>query len=149
MNGELTRPPHVLVVDDYPDMRESLRILLGLWGFVVEGAADGPAALAAADHYWPDVVLLDLGLPRMDGYEVARRLRRATDPACPLLLALTGYAREEDAARALEAGCDRHLAKPIDPDELLAVLQEHARRLAQAPPATELASSTGPVVLAR
>jgi CheY-like chemotaxis protein len=114
-------PLRVLIVDDCPDNRETTARLLRLWGCEVRLAADGAAALAAA-AWRPDVVLLDIGLPRMDGYEVARRLRADPRTARTFLAALTGLARDEDRRRALAAGCDRHLAKPVDPDELLRLL---------------------------
>ena len=91
----------VLVVEDDPDWAESLRLLLHLYGHRAEVADDGTAALAAARQFAPDVVLLDLGLPGMDGYEVARRLREQPTEKPPLLLAVTGYG--EDGARALSA----------------------------------------------
>jgi signal transduction histidine kinase/DNA-binding response OmpR family regulator len=107
----------VLVVDDNVDAAESLSLLLGMMGQVVRTAHDGVAALEAAEAFQPDVVLLDIGLPRMDGHEVARQLRRRglTDA---LLVAITGYGQEADRARSREAGFDRHLVKPVDPDTL-------------------------------
>jgi CheY-like chemotaxis protein len=112
----------VLVVDDCPDNRESSRLLLGLWGHDVREAADGPAALKAADAFRPEVVLLDLGLPRMDGCAVARQLRQMNHLGRPLLVAVTGYGRACDVARAHEAGFDLLLAKPVDPGRLRRLL---------------------------
>ncbi len=88
----------------------------------MSGAADGAAGLAAALVSRPDVVLVDVGLPKMDGYEVARRIRGAAGSWRPLLVALTGYGLPEDRARALEAGFDAHLVKPVDQTELEALL---------------------------
>jgi len=102
----------VLVIEDGDDAAESLRDALELGGHVVEVAADGPAGLEAARVFRPEVVLCDIGLPGMDGYEVARALR--ADPATRnvRLVALTGYAAPDDEARAREAGFDVHVAKP-------------------------------------
>ena len=112
------RSLRVLVVDDNPDTRATLRVLLGLWGHQAAEAADGYAAVDMAATFLPDVMLLDLGLPRLDGYEVARRLRRLTGLADVLLIAITGYGRPEDVAACRAAGFDHHLLKPFDPTEL-------------------------------
>ena len=88
-----------------------------LLGHEVALAHDGPAALAAADAAPPDLVLLDIGLPVMDGYAVAAKLRAAGHPRAALV-ALTGYGREDDLRRSRDAGFDRHLVKPIDFDQL-------------------------------
>jgi CheY-like chemotaxis protein len=109
----LTSSRRVLVVDDNADAAESLALLLRLSGHQVETAHDGPAALAAARVHRPEVVLLDLGLPGMDGYEVARRLRAETVADDIFLVALTGYGREEDRRRSHAAGFHRHLVKPV------------------------------------
>jgi CheY-like chemotaxis protein len=117
----------VLIVDDNTDAAESLAMLLRLWGHVVYMAHDGLAALAMARTYLPEVVLLDLGLPGMDGYEVARQLRaagRVGSPGGPALWALTGYGQEEDRRRCKEAGFDRHLLKPVDLDALEVLLAQ-------------------------
>jgi CheY-like chemotaxis protein len=121
---DTTRPvgPLVLVVDDCRDAADSLALLLKWWGFQTVVAYDGPSALAAALALPPVVVLLDLGLPGMDGYEVARRLRGRPGMGEALLVALTGYGQEEDVRRCHEAGCDLHLLKPCDPQELRRVL---------------------------
>jgi CheY-like chemotaxis protein len=111
-------PLRVLVVDDWPDTVESMATLLRLWGHDVRIAHDGPTALALADSYRPDVVLLDLGLPGMDGFEVAQRIRNNPRLARTLLVFLSGYGREKDARLAREAGCDLHLLKPVDPEVL-------------------------------
>jgi two-component system CheB/CheR fusion protein len=104
----------VLVVDDCRDHTESLAILMRLWGHEALIAHDGPCALDLAGAQCPDVVLLDVGLPGMDGYEVARRLRRVPGMEKALLLTVSGYAQEADRERALAAGCADHLVKPVD-----------------------------------
>jgi two-component system, sensor histidine kinase len=116
----------VLVVDDNVDSAQSMSLLLGLEGYSVECAYDGEEALARADTFAPEVVLLDLGLPRISGYEVATRLRSAAEAsgAALLLVAVSGYGRDQDRKAAREAGFDLHLTKPADPDEVLRVLAD-------------------------
>lgn len=108
-------PRRILVVDDNPDTADSLALLLRLRGYEVEVAYDGPAALETAASFRPQVVLLDIGLPGLDGYQVAERLRQERRLGRVRLVALTGYGREEDQLRAREAGFDHHLTKPVDP----------------------------------
>jgi CheY-like chemotaxis protein len=120
----------VLVVDDEPDTRASMAVLLRLWGHEACEAGDGPAALEAALRFRPHAVLLDLGLPGMDGCAVAWRLRRAPELEGILLLTVTGHGDAESVARASRSGCDRHLLKPADPQELCRVLRERAEQLA-------------------
>jgi two-component system CheB/CheR fusion protein len=127
----VNRPLRVLVVDDSPDFCYSTSLLLRLWGHDVSVASDGAAALEQATSYRPDVVLLDLGLPYMDGYEVARRLRSMDVPQ-PFLVSLSGYGNEEYTRRAREVGCDVCWIKPADPDalqQLLASRQQVARKV--------------------
>ena len=117
--------PHaktVLLVDDNADSAEMLAILLGLEGHTVIVAHDGPSALEVAAQQQPAVVLLDIGMPGMDGYAVARRLRQGTASADTVLVALTGYGQECDRARTQAAGFDHHLVKPVDMDALRRVL---------------------------
>jgi two-component system CheB/CheR fusion protein len=121
------RQPHapsrrVLVVDDDRDAADSLALLLGVRGHQVQTAHDGVAALEAARAFGPEVVLLDIGLPRLDGYQVARLLRQEPQTQGALLVALTGYGQEQDRRRSLAAGFDIHLVKPFDPDELEEIL---------------------------
>lgn len=104
----------ILVVDDNEDAAESIALLLSMGGYEVRVELNGSAALAAFPEFQPDVVLLDIGLPEIDGYEVARRLRVEQNRRDLLLIALTGYGREEDARRSQEAGFDHHLVKPVD-----------------------------------
>jgi signal transduction histidine kinase/ActR/RegA family two-component response regulator len=112
----------VLLVEDNPDARESLRMCLELAGCSVVCAEDGPGGVEAARTERPDVALVDIGLPGLDGYDVARRIR--ADPAGGQihLVALTGYGQAEDRRRAEEAGFDAHLVKPVAPDALLDLL---------------------------
>jgi signal transduction histidine kinase/CheY-like chemotaxis protein len=116
-----TRHKRVLVVDDQADAALSLAWLLKAWGHEVYVAHDGPAALEAAQAHAPELVLLDIGLPGMDGHEVARRLRTNARNGLQII-ALTGYGREEDRSRSREAGFNDHLVKPIDPEDLRRML---------------------------
>jgi len=116
-------PLRVLVVDDSVDAAKTLGHLLKLAGHEVSLAHDGPAALAAAAAALPDLVLLDIGLPGMDGYAVAQRLR-AAGHAGTTLVALTGYGREDDLRRSAEAGFDHHLVKPIDFAQVRRIISE-------------------------
>jgi len=108
----------ILVVDDNADILETTTLLLALSGHQVRSAKDGLQALQVATAFRPDVVLLDIGLPLMDGYEVARRLRLEPATTGALLVALTGYGQEGDRQRGREAGFDAHLLKPVDPQAL-------------------------------
>jgi signal transduction histidine kinase/DNA-binding response OmpR family regulator len=124
--SSLLPPPsakRVLVVDDNVDGADSLAVLLRLGGHEVRVCHDGPAALALADEFRPDLVLLDIGLPGMDGYEVARRLRELPGLDKVPLVALSGYGQEEDVRRSRQAGFDRHLVKPADPAALAALFE--------------------------
>jgi signal transduction histidine kinase/DNA-binding response OmpR family regulator len=112
-------PLKVLVIDDNVDAAESLADLIAMLGHAPRVAHDGPAGIAAAAAFRPDVVLLDIGLPGMDGYEVARRLR--ADAAAAVLVAVSGYGREEDRAAGRAAGFAHHFVKPIDFGTLQAV----------------------------
>ena len=117
----------ILVVEDNHDGRESLRDLLELWGHEVETAANGPDGVDAALTSLPDVALIDIGLPGLDGNEVAQRIRAVLDGDTMVLIAMTGYGQPEDRRRALQAGFDAYLVKPVDPDELSRTLQELGR----------------------
>jgi CheY-like chemotaxis protein len=104
-----------LVVDDNVDAAGTLALLLEMMGHTVSVAHSGEAALAAVDEFEPHIVVLDIGMPGMNGYEVARRLKKRTDlPRQPVLVAATGWGTEADRARAMAAGFDRHLTKPIE-----------------------------------
>jgi len=113
----------VLVIDDMRPSARTLALMLKGIGQDTREANDGPTGLALAETFDPQVVLCDIAMPGMDGYEVARRLRSRPGPQ-PLLVALTGYGQSEDRKRALEAGFDRHLAKPTSLDELRSLLAE-------------------------
>jgi signal transduction histidine kinase/CheY-like chemotaxis protein len=117
----LARPRDVLVVEDNDDARETLRRMLELEGHRVRVAADGLAGLEAVRAAVPEIALIDVGLPRMDGYELARRIRAEVDGK-PYLVAVTGYGLPEDRARTRAAGFDLHLVKPVDSAELAEVL---------------------------
>ena len=112
----------VLLVDDNVDGTRILAEVLRTSGYLVDLAHDGPAALEIARVSHPEVVFLDIGLPGMNGYEVARRLRRQQGFDNALLVALTGYGREADRIRAAEAGFDRHLVKPVEPEVVQALI---------------------------
>ncbi|MFL6198415.1 MAG: response regulator [Thermoanaerobaculia bacterium] len=105
----------VLIADDNHDSAESLGMLLELAGHRVRLVHDGQDALDAAGEFLPEVLLLDIGLPRMDGYEVAARLRQDSRHDGMLLVAVTGYGTESDRDRGKAAGFDHHLVKPVDP----------------------------------
>jgi CheY-like chemotaxis protein len=111
----------ILIVEDNADAREALRMLLELDGHTVEAAAEGAEALEIMRAKDPDIALVDIGLPGIDGYEVARRVRER-DPRRPLLIALTGYGQPEDKRRATDAGFDSLLVKPVDPAALADLL---------------------------
>src|SRR5690242_14456860 len=110
---EPLRPLSVVAVDDQEDAAETLAMVLVLWGFLVRVALGGAAALAAALVDPPDVALLDVRMPGMDGWELARQLREQTRVKRPLLVAVTGCGTEEDRLRSVEAGIDLHLVKPV------------------------------------
>ena len=112
----------VLVVDDSIDTAETLALLLGAAGHQVRTANDGPSALAAIAQVPPDAVVMDIGLPGIDGYEVARRVRRRPGSDRMVLVAMTGYGQERDRQLAQEAGFNHHLVKPADLDDLLRIL---------------------------
>ncbi|HEX3177955.1 MAG TPA: ATP-binding protein [Methylomirabilota bacterium] len=118
-----TAPRRVLIVEDNTDAREVLRLALTLDGHQVHEAADGAEGVEAALRLAPDAALIDVGLPTLDGYAVARQIRAAERRTRMLLVALTGYGQAEDRRRALEAGFDVHLVKPVTPERLTEVLQ--------------------------
>lgn len=111
----------VLVVDDNADAAETLADVVRMFGHSVRVAYDGPAALHAVGELVPDLVLCDIGLPGMDGYEVARQLRRMHGASIGLI-AVSGYAQPDDVARSLDAGFDAHVRKAPDPEELAELL---------------------------
>jgi two-component system, sensor histidine kinase len=111
----------ILLVEDNVDAREALRALLELDGYEVHAAADGTEGLELARTKAPNVALIDIGLPGIDGYEVARRMKLLVAPA-PMMIALTGYSEPEDKQRAKDAGFCAHLVKPVDPETLARLL---------------------------
>ncbi len=123
------RSRRVLVIEDNVDAAETLRDLLEISGHAVEVAFTGAAGVAAADSFRPDVVLSDIGLPDMDGYQVAAQLRGGAAADSVVLIALTGNGRDEDKLSALKAGFDLHLTKPVDPAALLRRLRSDDPRL--------------------
>jgi PAS domain S-box-containing protein len=112
----------ILVVDDNRDAAESMAILMALWGHEVRRTYDGRRAIDVCLSYRPQVIFLDIGLPGMDGYEVAARLREKPETARTVLVAVTGYGQEEDRRRSRRAGFDHHLVKPVAPETLRLLL---------------------------
>jgi CheY-like chemotaxis protein len=119
----------ILVVEDNVDTAETLAMLLEVLGHEVHVAHDGPAALELARAKTPRVLLVDIGLPGMDGYEVARLARQDPRLRDAVLFALTGYGRDEDRKAALAAGFDGHLVKPVSVEALEAVVAQNASRV--------------------
>jgi signal transduction histidine kinase/CheY-like chemotaxis protein len=119
---------HVLVVEDNEDGRESLRELLEIWGYQVSVAGSGPEGVEMAFAVRPEVALVDIGLPGLDGNEVARRIRSVLGPDEMSLIAMTGYGQPDDRRRALQAGFDCYLIKPVDPAMLSQLLNEAGHR---------------------
>jgi two-component system, chemotaxis family, CheB/CheR fusion protein len=130
----------VLVADDNRDCADSLIALLEIWGYETVVAYDGEAALAAALATKPDILLLDIRLPQMDGYEIARHVRatRALRHTC--IIAVSGLGRPDDVSRSLKSGCNCHLVKPVEPDELRELLSEVETRIRSERAATGMAS---------
>lgn len=116
----------VLVVDDNLDGATTLSMLLELSGFEAESVHDGPSALRAAMEFRPDAVVLDIGLPGLDGYQVARRLRSSPELTGMVIIALTGHGQDADRERSRQAGFDHHFVKPTDPSTLCDVLARYA-----------------------
>jgi CheY-like chemotaxis protein len=119
-----SRPARILIVDDNEDAANALAMLLQLEGHEVRTAPHGDAALAMLEAYVPELALLDIGLPGMDGYQLARALRAHPRSRHTRLVALTGYGLENDRRQAMEAGFDQHLIKPVDLELLLRTLHQ-------------------------
>lgn len=133
--GLARSPRRILIVEDNLDVAETTAIMLTLAGHTVRCAGEAVQALTLAQEFAPEVVLLDVGLPRVDGYQVARRLRQLPQTRHVLLIALTGYGMPADRQRGREAGFDHHLLKPADPVELYALIEDwQAASPAVAPP---------------
>jgi len=116
------RKRRIVVVEDNPDIRESLSMLLNLWGHEVALASDGPSGVERVLEERPDVALIDVGLPGMNGYEVARAIRKGIPTGGIRLIAVTGYGQPSDRESAMQAGFDMHLLKPIEPKMLESLL---------------------------
>ena len=132
MEQQPKQPPkptrqRLLIVDDNQDAANSLAMLLKLQGHEVQVAHNGPTALEITKAYVPDVVFLDIGMPGMDGYEVARRLRQQNGLENVVLAALTGWGQQDDRRRTSEAGFNHHLVKPPEPREIERLLAELKR----------------------
>jgi CheY-like chemotaxis protein len=129
--GKFGASHRILVVDDNRDAAESMRVLLKLMGAEVRAAHDGFEALEVAASFRPQAVLLDIGMPKLHGYDTARRFRDEQWGKDIVLIALTGWGRAEDRLRALEAGFNGHLTKPVQVGDLRQLLE---RLLAETPP---------------
>jgi signal transduction histidine kinase len=116
--ADYTARRRVLIVDDNADSAETLAVLLRMWDHQVQSATDGPGALEAAKTFQPELVFLDIGLPGMDGYEVARRLRDHAELRNVVLVAMTGYGQDDARHQAQQAGFDHYLVKPVAPEAL-------------------------------
>lgn len=121
-------PCTILVADDNVDTLESLAMLLSLEGHTVHTASNGEQTLERAQEHHPDVVLLDIGMPGMDGFEVARRIRAEPWGQRIMLVALTGWSPDSHGTRSKDAGFDSHLVKPVDLQQLTAVITRATRR---------------------
>jgi two-component system, OmpR family, response regulator len=114
----------VLIIEDYADTAESYRMLIGLWGHDVHICRDGSQASNCARDCQPHAVVLDIGLPGLDGYQVARRLREQPESRNAVIIAVSGFGQEKDRQEALKAGCNYHFPKPIAPDVLRELLDK-------------------------
>ena len=133
------QPKKILLVDDHPDTADTVATALGMDGHEARAVTSGPDALRAAVESWPDVVVLDLLMPGMDGYAVAAALLAHADKPRPLMIAHTGTDRPEDLRKCREAGFDHCLGKPADLDELLEIVTRGCRQ----PPAQTGLAATG------
>ncbi len=116
----------ILIVDDNRDFAASLAAILRVLGNDVQVANDGAEGLAAARSFIPDVAFLDIGMPKLNGYDLAMELRKVPSLAGSLLVAVTGWGQERDRAQARDAGFDHHLIKPVDPGDVIAILRARA-----------------------
>jgi CheY-like chemotaxis protein len=122
MNEAKVPSRRVLVVDDCAEAADCLAIFLRLFGHQVMTSYTGPGTLAAAATFRPQIIFLDIGMPKQDGYDVAKRLREIPELSSTVIVALTGWGREEDRRRAKEAGFDHHLLKPTEPSAIETLL---------------------------
>jgi len=118
----------VLVVDDNKDSAQTLAMMLKIMGNDIRTAHDGLEAVEKAQEYLPNVILLDLGMPKLNGYDVCRRIREEAWGSSMVIIALTGWGQAEDRQRTKEAGFDHHLVKPVDVAKLQELLGEAAKR---------------------
>lgn len=130
IENKLNEQLHVVIVEDNDDSRMMMCELLELSGFQCHTAATGSLGLEVIDDLQPDVALIDIGLPEIDGLELAQRLRKNPKHKELLLVALTGYGQREDREAARNAGFDTHLVKPVDFESLMALLRAHATKRA-------------------
>jgi CheY-like chemotaxis protein len=124
--GSFTLPLRVLIADDYADAAESLAVVLSIAGMVTEIAMDGERALTCANHWRPHICVLDIQMPKLDGREIARRIREQAWIERPLLIALTGRTTAHDRRSALQAGFDHYLLKPANPVQLVSIIESYA-----------------------
>ena len=125
--GDPTPKRRLLVVDDNRDAAETMSMLLEMWGHDVAYAYDGPSALETAEQWQPQAIFLDIGLPGMDGYQVAEKMRELPHAKDAVLIAITGYGQEDDLLRSQQAGIDHHLVKPVAPDALRSLIDSLQR----------------------
>jgi len=140
--AKASAPARILIIDDNADAGEILAMLLRVSGHEVEIALDGPSALKVFAQVRPQVVLCDIGLPGMDGYQIAARMRECGQGPMPVMIALTGYGSANDHQRALSAGFDHHVVKPADPEGLLQLIDSAMRRTY--PTTSGRSSASGP-----
>jgi CheY-like chemotaxis protein len=114
----------ILVADDNADAAETMAVLLELMGHRVQHVLDGESAVQAAVEFHPDVVLLDIGMPRLNGYEACREIRSRAGGTAMKIIAITGWGQQEDRLKSKDAGFDHHLVKPVDPQTLTSLLQD-------------------------
>lgn len=120
--AEASSALRILVVDDNVDSALTMAALLAMYGHEVCTAHDGLDALEEMRRFKPDVAILDIGMPKMNGYSVAKNIRSRSNEAQPLLIAVTGWGQDKDRRRSKDAGFDHHLVKPVDPAALSALL---------------------------
>jgi CheY-like chemotaxis protein len=127
IDGDTLPPLRVLIADDYPDAAESLALLMAGLRVDTRLAEDGEAALAIAEQWRPELCVLDLEMPKLDGCEVARRIRALRGEYRPLLIAFSGWTGPEHKQSALRAGFDHFIVKPVDPPKLMRIIRSFQR----------------------
>ena len=132
MSNADTAGRKILVADDDQDSAESLAMLFQMMGHEVRSALNGVEAIALAADFQPDLIVLDIGMPGLDGYEVCRRIRQQPGAHTIVIAALTGWTRDEDRDRSQEAGFDYHLVKPVEPDVLVQLVRSKHREVSGA-----------------